>query len=206
MFFSSESNTKIPSEKMSNEKEDSDVEEMDHESEESEASGSVSGGESSDTSDSDEASGSKSFISTSNMLSCNTNVCFVNFRTGRRIRSQTTDLSFEDVRIGETVHGITRCVCDLRISPQNLSIAVLLLCFYFRIINERLKQISLKLAEIQSGEAPEYLQPLAELEDNMRIRLEVAGVLRKFRLKNLDNQYEAEELTAKQNFEVCNRN
>ena len=79
---------------------------------------------------------------------------------------------------------------------------VYLCFFYFRIISERLKQISLKLAEIQSGEAPEYLQPLAELEDNMRIRLEVAGVLRKFRLKNLDNQYEAEELTAKQNFEV----
>lgn len=78
--------------------------------------------------------------------------------------------------------------------------------FYCRIINERLKQISLKLAEIQSGEAPEYLQPLAELEDNMRIRLEVAGVLRKFRLKNLDNQYEAEEMTAKQNFEVIYEN
>lgn len=117
-------------------------------------------------------------------------------------------MSFEDVRIGETVHGITRCVCYLRVIPLNLSNTQFSIIdfLYCRIINERLKQISLKLAEIQSGEAPEYLQPLAELEDNMRIRLEVAGVLRKFRLKNLDNQYEAEELTAKQNFEVFNGN
>ncbi|KAL6963450.1 Breast cancer metastasis-suppressor 1-like protein [Sarracenia purpurea var. burkii] len=72
---------------------------------------------------------------------------------------------------------------------------------YDIIINERLNQISLKLTEIKCGEASEYLQPLADLEENMRIRSEVAGVLRQYRLKNLDNQYDAEELTAKQNFE-----
>ncbi|XKL65123.1 hypothetical protein PGB90_005209 [Kerria lacca] len=69
------------------------------------------------------------------------------------------------------------------------------------IINERLNQIALKLEEIKCGEASEYLQPLAELEENMRIRSEVAGVLRQYRLKNLENEFEAEELTAKQNFE-----
>lgn len=56
--------------------------------------------------------------------------------------------------------------------------------------------------EIKSEEATEYLQPLAELEENMRIRSEVAGILRQYRLKNIENQFEAEELTAKQNFEV----
>lgn len=76
---------------------------------------------------------------------------------------------------------------------------------YDSIINERLNQISLKLTEIKCGEASEYLQPLADLEENMRIRSEVAGVLRQYRLKNLDNQYDAEELTAKQNFEVNKR-
>lgn len=60
----------------------------------------------------------------------------------------------------------------------------------------------MKLTEIKCGEAPEYLLPLAELEENMRIRSEVAGVLRQYKLKNLDNKFEAEELTAKQNFEV----
>lgn len=77
-----------------------------------------------------------------------------------------------------------------------------LLFFRCRIINERLNQIALKLEEIKCGEASEYLQPLAELEENMRIRSEVAGVLRQYRLKNLENEFEAEELTAKQNFEV----
>lgn len=74
--------------------------------------------------------------------------------------------------------------------------------FCNRIINEKLSQIEVKLTEIKCEEAPEYLQPLAELEENMRIRSEVAGVQRQFRLKNIDNQFEAEELTAKQNFEV----
>lgn len=72
----------------------------------------------------------------------------------------------------------------------------------FRIINEQLYQIELKLNEIEYGEAVEYLQPLADLEENARIRTEVAGILRQFRLKNLDNEFEAEELAAKQNFEV----
>lgn len=36
----------------------------------------------------------------------------------------------------------------------------------------------------------------------MKIRSEVAGILRQYKLKNLENEFEAEELTAKQNFEV----
>jgi breast cancer metastasis-suppressor 1-like protein len=36
----------------------------------------------------------------------------------------------------------------------------------------------------------------------MRIRTEVAGVLREFRLTNIRNKFEAEELAASQNYEV----
>ncbi len=81
--------------------------------------------------------------------------------------------------------------------------AILLLdSLVHRIINERLNQITLKLEEIKCGDAVEYLQPLGELEENMRIRSEVAGILRQYKLKNLENEFEAEELTAKQNLEV----
>lgn len=76
------------------------------------------------------------------------------------------------------------------------------ICFH-RIINERISQIDLKLAEVKCEEASEYLQPLAELEDHMRVRSEVASILRDYRLKNIQIQSEAEEITAKQNFEVC---
>lgn len=46
------------------------------------------------------------------------------------------------------------------------------------------------------------MQPLAELEENARIRSEVADILRELRLKNMENQFEAEEFAAKQNLEV----
>lgn len=62
-------------------------------------------------------------------------------------------------------------------------------------------QVELQLAEVKSGKSPEYLVALAELQENMRIRIEVAGILRQLRLKNIENQYEAEEQAALQNFE-----
>jgi breast cancer metastasis-suppressor 1-like protein len=36
----------------------------------------------------------------------------------------------------------------------------------------------------------------------MRIRTEVAGILREFRLTNIRNKFEAEELASSQNYEV----
>lgn len=60
--------------------------------------------------------------------------------------------------------------------------------------------------EIKYEEAPEYLQPLAELEENVRIRNEVSVILRQLKIKNLENQFEAEELAAKQNLEVIIHN
>lgn len=52
------------------------------------------------------------------------------------------------------------------------------------------------------GEAAEYLIPLEELQEGRRVRLEVAYVLRQFRLQNITNKYEAEKSAAQQNFEV----
>ena len=72
----------------------------------------------------------------------------------------------------------------------------------YRLYRERITQVDTKLGEVRSGRAQEYLQPLEELQENMRIRTEVAGILRELRLTNIRNKYEAEEMAAKQNYEV----
>lgn len=46
---------------------------------------------------------------------------------------------------------------------------------YLRLYKERLSQVDLKLQEVMAGNAPEYLEPLATLQENMQIRTKVAG-------------------------------
>ncbi|XP_075233523.1 breast cancer metastasis-suppressor 1-like protein isoform X1 [Lycorma delicatula] len=70
-----------------------------------------------------------------------------------------------------------------------------------QLYRERITQVEIKLGEVKVGKAQEYLQPLEELEENMKIRIEVAGILRQYRLTNIHNKYDAEEQAAKQNFE-----
>ncbi|KAJ8975025.1 hypothetical protein NQ317_012465 [Molorchus minor] len=48
-----------------------------------------------------------------------------------------------------------------------------------QLYRERMSQVELQLAEVKTGKSPEYLVPLAELQENMRTRTEVAGILRK---------------------------
>lgn len=66
---------------------------------------------------------------------------------------------------------------------------------------ERIVQLKEKLEEVHEGVAKEYLVPLEELQENMRIRIEVAGILKKLRLDNIENTFKAEEQAARQNFE-----
>lgn len=65
----------------------------------------------------------------------------------------------------------------------------------------RKERVISKLDEVKAGKAPEYLQPLEDLQDQMRIRTEVAGILKELRLKNIRCQYDAEQLAVKQNFD-----
>lgn len=44
-----------------------------------------------------------------------------------------------------------------------------------RLYKERLSQVDAKLQEVIAGKAPEYLEPLAALQENMQIRTKVAG-------------------------------
>ena len=52
----------------------------------------------------------------------------------------------------------------------------------------------------------EYLQPLEELQVNMKNRMEVGGVLRDLRLANIQCKFESEELATEQNFQVSYQN
>ncbi|XP_074038190.1 breast cancer metastasis-suppressor 1-like protein [Leptinotarsa decemlineata] len=70
-----------------------------------------------------------------------------------------------------------------------------------QLYRERMSQVELQLAEVKTGKSPEYLVALSELQENMRVRTEVAGILRQMRLENIANQYAAEEQAALQNFE-----
>jgi breast cancer metastasis-suppressor 1-like protein len=65
----------------------------------------------------------------------------------------------------------------------------------------RRERVISKLDEVKAGKAPEYLQPLEDLQDQMRIRTEVAGILKELRLKNIRCQYDAEQLAVKQNYD-----
>lgn len=65
----------------------------------------------------------------------------------------------------------------------------------------RRERVISKLDEVKAGKAAEYLQPLEDLQDQMRIRTEVAGVLKELRLENIRCQYDAEQMAALQNFE-----
>lgn len=71
-----------------------------------------------------------------------------------------------------------------------------------QLYRERLTQAERKLDEIRAGSSDDYLQPLQELQDHLRVRTEVAGVLREFRLSNVRCQHEAEKLAARQSFDV----
>ncbi|KAJ3659068.1 hypothetical protein Zmor_010776 [Zophobas morio] len=70
-----------------------------------------------------------------------------------------------------------------------------------QLYKERMAQVEHQLAEVKAGRSPDYLGPLQELQENMRIRTEVAGILRQLRLNNINNQFEAEEQAAAQNLE-----
>lgn len=69
-----------------------------------------------------------------------------------------------------------------------------------QLYRERITQIEAKLTEVRSGKASEYLQPLEELQVNMKNRMEVGAVLRELRLQNIKCKYEAEQLATEQNF------
>ncbi|GJQ87633.1 hypothetical protein Trydic_g17458 [Trypoxylus dichotomus] len=70
-----------------------------------------------------------------------------------------------------------------------------------QLYRERIAQVDHQLAEVKGGRSQDYLLPLQQLQDDMRIRTEVASILRQLRLANIRNKYDAEEQAARQNLE-----
>ncbi|MEE6512848.1 hypothetical protein FKM82_020121 [Ascaphus truei] len=70
-----------------------------------------------------------------------------------------------------------------------------------KLFKERLNQLKAKLEEVTSGRAMEYISPLADLQKNMKIRIEVAGIYRGFCLDVIKNRYECEMQGTKQHLE-----
>jgi breast cancer metastasis-suppressor 1-like protein len=66
---------------------------------------------------------------------------------------------------------------------------------------ERITLVHRTIDEVRTGKAREYLGPLEELQDNMRVRIEIASVQRDFSTKSLNVKYDAEKLSLKQNLE-----
>ncbi|XP_063039841.1 breast cancer metastasis-suppressor 1-like protein-A isoform X1 [Engraulis encrasicolus] len=70
-----------------------------------------------------------------------------------------------------------------------------------QLYKERLSQVDAKLQEVLSGKASEYLEPLAALQENMQIRIKVAGIYRELCLDSVKNKYECETQAAYQHWE-----
>ncbi|XP_018590857.1 breast cancer metastasis-suppressor 1-like protein-A [Scleropages formosus] len=70
-----------------------------------------------------------------------------------------------------------------------------------QLYKERLSQVDLKLQEVIAGSAAEYLEPLANLQENMQIRTKVAGIYRELCLESVKNKYDCEIQAAFQHWE-----
>ncbi|XP_026197971.1 breast cancer metastasis-suppressor 1-like protein-A [Anabas testudineus] len=70
-----------------------------------------------------------------------------------------------------------------------------------QLYKERLSQVDIKLQEVMAGCAQEYLEPLANLQENMQIRTKVAGIYRELCLESVKNKYDCEIQAACQHWE-----
>lgn len=70
-----------------------------------------------------------------------------------------------------------------------------------QLYKERLSQVDVKLQEVMAGCAQEYLEPLANLQENMQIRTKVAGIYRELCLESVKNKYDCEIQAACQHWE-----
>ncbi|KAF8774829.1 Protein phosphatase 1 regulatory subunit 37 like protein [Argiope bruennichi] len=70
-----------------------------------------------------------------------------------------------------------------------------------QLYEERSSQVELRLEEVKIGVALEYTQPLEELHQNLKNRLEVSDILKELRLVNIKHIHEAENQASKQNLE-----
>jgi breast cancer metastasis-suppressor 1 and related proteins len=70
-----------------------------------------------------------------------------------------------------------------------------------QLYRERINQVDQQLSEVRVGRSEQYLEPLQQLNDNMNTRKEVADILKKYRMENINHKFESEEQAAQQHFE-----
>lgn len=66
----------------------------------------------------------------------------------------------------------------------------------------RMQQTERKLAYIHAETSQDYLSQLESLQTEMKVRQQVAEILNKLRIKNLENLLTAEQQAAQQNYQV----
>lgn len=71
-----------------------------------------------------------------------------------------------------------------------------------QLYQERIRQNEMHLNDVRNGRSQAYLEPLKELTEVMQNRIEVAGILKRYRLENIEHKFLAEEQGARQHFEV----
>lgn len=71
-----------------------------------------------------------------------------------------------------------------------------------QLYQERIRQNEMHLNDVRNGRSQAYLEPLKQLTEVMQNRIEVAGILKRFRLENINHKFLAEEQAARQHFEV----
>ncbi|XP_042296185.1 breast cancer metastasis-suppressor 1 [Sceloporus undulatus] len=69
------------------------------------------------------------------------------------------------------------------------------------LFKERLSQMKAKLEDVMSGKAVEYLNPLGVLQNQLQIRIEVAGIYRGFCLEVIHHKHQCEVQGAQQHLE-----
>ncbi|XP_024234319.1 breast cancer metastasis-suppressor 1-like protein-A isoform X1 [Oncorhynchus tshawytscha] len=70
-----------------------------------------------------------------------------------------------------------------------------------QLYKERLCQVDIKLQEVIAACAQEYLEPLANLQENMQIRTKVGGIYQELCLESVKNKYDCEIQAACQHWE-----
>nr|XP_055194043.1 breast cancer metastasis-suppressor 1 homolog [Nyctereutes procyonoides] len=69
------------------------------------------------------------------------------------------------------------------------------------VFRERLSQLRVRLEEVGAERAPEYTEPLGELQQSLKICIQVTGIYKGFCLDVIRNKYECELQGAKQHLE-----
>lgn len=66
------------------------------------------------------------------------------------------------------------------------------------LVQAKLNMIEKKLVEIENETAKDYTIPLLKLKENMEMKINIATLMKEYRMKNVENTYNCEETSAKQ--------